>query len=162
MQIRPWPENKPEKKKKKETRKKKQRPYKTKKMTQVRCRESHTVLSSFFTPIIQQQSLSPTETDTLYPGKGIFTYQGEGIRGNIEKQVRDVNEKLQEQAATYHEGFVTTSWNNMAQYTENATSLMKEKYQELQANLGTLHKSLSTSLDQLQKAREQSLRFPGN
>ena len=70
--------------------------------------------------------------------------------------MRDANEKLQEQAATHHERFVTTSRNNMAQYTEKATSLMKDKYQELQATTSTLHKILSTSLDQLQKARERS------
>ena len=105
-------------------------------------------------PITQEQSLSPAETDTLYPGKGIFTYQGEGIRGNIEQQVRDANEKLQEGGSTHHERFVTTSWNNMAQYTEKATSLIEEKYQELQVTMGPLHKSLSTSLHSRIKTSE--------
>ena len=105
---------------------------------QVRRRENHTIkpfqlppaalqvkalqveAGTIHPPITQQQSLSPTETDALYQGKGILTYQGEGMRGNMEKRVRDANEKLQEQAAMHHERFVTTSRNSMAaQYMEN-------------------------------------------
>ena len=58
----------------------------------------------------------------MYQEKGMLTCQAEGKRGNMEKNFH-TKEKLQEQAATHHECFVTTS----AQYMEKGKSLMKEK-----------------------------------
>jgi hypothetical protein len=80
----------------------------------------------------------------------------QSLERSLAHQIQQAKGKLDGQATTHYDKFVQMSRNNMTQYTEKATTLMKNMYQEQQTSTTALQQSLETTLGKIQTTKEQA------